>query len=429
MADQNLQLHVTQDGAAQTADAIGRITDEQKRLAEETLKSADATDEAKQKAQELITNYHLQQAAQRDVNQAVTQMSHALDLVFPGLGRLVTGLSRTTENMKTVATAGTGLGSVLKGLGSVAIIAGIGLIATALKSVEERARAAREEIDKLNNAANEAEKSRLARQQDIENVADQRRRIGGLSADASETAISDAETISQRFPALKREAVDEAAGTFSGLGLSIEQLVNAAILTQLGELKVEPGSSADSLRRSLESASTRKAGRIQAFAEREDTQSAALSDKASQSLTSTDAPTAALEEFIRRLPGDVAKNIDRQLLARVIQGLAVTEGQLIEPGDLLNPTIAKAVGRLIIDRTVDPFGSETEHTLNLKSAQLQTEGIQSTPNLVAIGEQILRELRKANDRPKTVNFHNVKMFGADARSQQRRITNGTVPTD
>jgi hypothetical protein len=417
MPDMDLKIHASQDGAEQTADALKKVADQQTQVADATAKGAEASEKASDSVDALV-NSQLRQAiaqdkaadGQGDLNTGLRQFGRLLDTVVPGLGRLVGGLT----SLPTIAGA---------------VIGGLGAIALALQSIEERARAAREEFDKLRDAANQSEKDRLQRQQAIENISDQRRRIGGLNETDSEAAIDTAEQISQRFPSLDREAIDTTVGTFGGIGLNLDQLIEASILMQLGELKVEVGATAEGLRRSLESASKRKASRVQGFVAREDVQSEKLAGQAGKALRSTDEPTAALEEFIRRLPPGVTKNIDPEELARVIQGLSATEGQLIEPKDLLNPGVAKAFGRALIDRAVDPFGSETEHTLNLKAAQLGAEGIPATANLVAIGEQILRELKRANDNPRSVHHHNGKYFGRDAESYANRSKYGAKPTD
>ncbi|MEK6675518.1 MAG: hypothetical protein AABZ47_07680 [Planctomycetota bacterium] len=204
---------------------------------------------------------------QGDLNTGLRQFGRLLDTVVPGLGRLVGGLT----SLPTIAGA---------------VIGGLGAIALALQSIEERARAAREELDKLRDSANQSEKDRLQRQQAIESISDQRRRVGGLNAADSESAIDTAEQISRRLPGLDRGAIDTAVGTFGGIGLNLDQLIEAAILTQLGELKVQAGATAEGLRRSLESASKRKSSRVQGFIEREDTQGAQLAGQASKSLAS-----------------------------------------------------------------------------------------------------------------------------------------------
>lgn len=66
----------------------------------------------------------------------------------------------------------------------------------------------------------------------IEEVADARTKVGGLTNRQSGAALAEAKTIVARFNQLDPDVVIYAVGMFSGLGLSRDALIDAAILIQ-----------------------------------------------------------------------------------------------------------------------------------------------------------------------------------------------------
>ena len=425
MADQELKLTAVAQGFDQAAGEVAKVTDAEKQLADAASQSGVQTKLSGEQFRELQS---------------------ILNDLHPGLGRLAAGFSKALDLAGSLGTSNVKLGGVLKtvtetikanasallliGAGG-AVVFGINAIVAAIQKMGEESKKATQALKQQREALDEIFRGRAERQQEIENVSDTRRRAGGLSAEASARAVQSAEAIGKRFTALDAGSVNQAVGTFADLGLDDEQLAQAAFLIQSGELKADPASRPENLRRQFERSLSRNRERVGAFFARETSQGqgsgiggagqTAAAAGAIREARNAEGGTVSLEDFIRNLPGGLTQGLDPKRLAAIVQGVEAIRGEPVDFGGVPQGLSNILTDRLVRGQSGDFFDLEAQTRL------LGREGIEARPEEIRIAEFVLQQLQKAGHGPGgTVNIPmpNARIFGTDAAAFERRSKYG-----
>ncbi len=379
--EQDLKLRVSQDGAEETAAAVGKVETAQKKVAGTAVESAAATETATEATKKAA-------ASNED-------LFNILNKIHPGLGEIAQTMSRgskvagdfATKNielanvfgsLKTAVTENAGALKLLLAGGAVAI--GIGLIGAAVAKMKAEFEEATKAINDNAKALDELRGKQIEEQASIEQIADARKRVAPITPEQSSEALARAEAVRARLPELGDGSIRRAAGVTAGLdGVDqdmVEQL--AILLDRRPNFKLNGDADADSIRRQIQQGVTREAPFIEGFRQRETRQGAGLGtgrlpggteaeDRARRQAVAAGGETNELKGFAstRVNPGT---DLDRLTqLAQKFGSVGALEDALKNPGLGPGSSVQSGDGNVSVptqDKT--PFGLTEYVTLSRK---------------------------------------------------------------
>jgi len=301
LADAQARLKETGDQLAQanqtgTPDEIAKLQDQQR----EYQKAVDeATSSTKGQAEE--TEYLAGEMA--GLNVRAQDFVGILNQIDPTLGAVAATMSRAG---RIGGEFGVGLSTI--GLA----VAGVYAIGKAWAYAAEQIEKATEATKQHQEATNKFLQTQGELQATIERVSDTRRE-GGLTADQSRAARATAKSLQEKWgTGLDEGSINEAVGLLSGTGATEEDIEDAAFLTQMGQLKLDPALRGKNRLRQLQAARRRKQSELAGIKGRERVQ--AVEDfgrfgEARKQLLGGGGPQ--LEEMVREAlgPGTVDEEI------------------------------------------------------------------------------------------------------------------------
>jgi len=286
MAETNLQLKVTQAGAAQTAADLQKVADAQGLVGarvDATAKMAEAAQPAVQalaEAQAKLNELRAQRDTAREsgtvgevlqLNDAIGEQEHKvnslsgemaglnvrshdyvglLNQIDPRLGAVAASLTRAN---RIAGEFGISLATV--GL----VIGGIYAVGQAVAYVAEQLEKATEATKKFEEANKKFLQVRFDQRQDIADIAAKRSEGGFKTPDEARKAAEQAARVTDRFKGVvSPDAVKDAAGFLGDKGLTDEELARAAFASERpGGLELDPEAREESRRREVQRATDR----------------------------------------------------------------------------------------------------------------------------------------------------------------------------
>ncbi len=279
MAEAELKARATLEGGKETAQGLRDIDQAKKQVTEGEVQATQVTQEAT--------------AAQQSFNATEGDYLGILATISPRLGRYVAVIAQGVRVAGDYAAQQINVRGALrkvnvtlrKNINLFRLVAASGAVVVGVMAIVKAVQTVREEFERY-TAAIKRSQSELDKikgeeqdlQTTIEKTAETRTRVGGLTADQSRKALEDAKAISQRFEQLDKATVGQTVGMLAGLGLSREQLTDAAILAQSGRLQFDPKMGGDYMTRHLEQTRRRQEDVTATFRQRETTQGQGLGD-------------------------------------------------------------------------------------------------------------------------------------------------------
>ena len=343
--EQELKLKARLEGGEETAAGLDKISGAEERVADDTKKSAGATEEAT--------------TAQDKLNAAESDYIGILNSIHPALGQMVdAGLkaSKVAGDMASANLSAVGIwqkltAAIQANAAALKLIGAGGLVAVAIMAIVHATRKMKEEfeaatraIEENARALTELKEAERDRQQAIEDIAE-RRPEGGLSADQARAAAQRAKDIQMMQPWLQAEAIDRAAALYGER--TREEQARAAYLQQAGKLSIEPTMPAAELEARLNAALERHAEAITAAFARERQQERELGEAARQQQAdrTIGGSYEAILEFARRAAAGTGLDADELArMAAAFREVQAEYGDLLTP-DILRTELAKVIGR------------------------------------------------------------------------------------
>ena len=441
---QKLTVEAQAKGFDKTAAEVSKVAEAEERLEGQTTGAAKATDAASEAAQKLNASESDYVEILRQVNPALGNLADSLlkggrvagDLASQNIN-LAGAFGKATEAIKNNAGA-----LKLIGAGG-AVVLGIYAITQAVKAMREEHERATEAIKRHREALNELKQEEADQKQTIEDIADRRRR-GGFGADEAQQAVQTAEAIGKQFEALKPENINQVVAMLGDLNLSREQMTQAAVLQQLGQLQLDPGMSAETMRRYFDVALRRNAEQVETFLTRERTQGQGFGlggERASEARTEAAAEggsTLQLEKVIREAlgPGAAAEDVKRMVelvgqfgtkggLEAGIQEATGISGVLLRPLSALLEAVRGLTPVIPVEQQGDFFQRPVALTgpdlADLRKV-LEALAVKVDANTRAV-ERATEE--QDREEPKTVNnLQFSKHTYPDARAKRAATVNG-----
>lgn len=287
-----------------------------------------------------------------------------------------------------------------------AAVAGIALLTKAWRENADEVKRAEEAVKKHNEALKETARARGERSSSLEAISDTRRE-GGFTAAEADAATQTVDRVRKRFPDLDESSINRAVALIPGA--DDKEIAEAAFLDQRGSLQVKAESSPENRRRRFERSRDRNSSALGTFIAREEEQRAALVRSAFGEVTGTSPNQGAFEKFIGTLPGNAYTGREKELAELGI------EFSKLEP--LGGQGAAGGRGFAVSDE-------------DLQTAQQNKFAADRGVSAGDAGDtrEAIRQLTRAIDRlasePRTVNYNNSRIMGADAATRKARTVNG-----
>jgi len=321
MSDKELRLKARLEGGEETAAGLDKISGAEERVADDTKKSAGATEEAT--------------TAQDKLNAAESDYIGILNSIHPALGQMVdAGLkaSKVAGDMAGANLSAVGIwqkltaaiqanAAALKLIGAGGlVVVGIMAIVRATQKMKEEFEAATKAIEDNAKALTLLKQEEAARKQAIEDIAE-RRMEGGLTAAEAEEAAQRAGRIQGRTPALAGEAINQAVALYAQR--TEEQQRDIAYLIQSGKLQVDPSMAQAELDARVDAALGQFAEQAAAYFGREAEQQRASTGAARQQMRGQEGGNLA--DLMRMLEGMLPPGADVERYAQLAQRYGTVE--------------------------------------------------------------------------------------------------------
>lgn len=231
MGKQRFTSEVEVKGAAQAAKDFDKISKAQKGLTDKSTAAVEQTAKVDAATKQLTASESDFIGVLSRINPQLGGMADALlkgSKIAGAAASQNIDLARTFQKVSAAVTKKAGAFKLL--LAGGAVVIGIMAIVKAIQREREELDKATEAVKRHRNALNTLKQEEQDRQQAIEDIADRRKWVGGLSADESRQALVLAESIGKQFEGLKPENINQVVGMLSGAGLSREEMVKAAAL-------------------------------------------------------------------------------------------------------------------------------------------------------------------------------------------------------
>ncbi len=432
--DQDIRLNIEAAGADKAAGDVGKVDAAQKGLTDKTIDAKKPTEELDQATKKLTASEEDYTALLGRVHPALGAMA---DVMLKG-SKVVGDLAAQEINLTAVTARATAAlaahKDTLKLLAAGgAVVAGIGAVISSLRAARAEHDRNTEAIQRHKEALDSLRETERDRQQAIERVSDTRR-AGPMDAETSARVAGDVEAIVKQYgTAIDEQALIDVAGML-GDRLDRQGLVQAAILRQVGQLRIEPSQTPEMAMRGLEGAVAGPGGDVVArFLAREAEQGqvpggrSRLVDDAIREARRQGGSTLSLEDFIRSLPGQLVTEADVGKVGEIAAGL-LGVGKDTEVSDPI------ALARLLRNALNDAaYGDRSMQLSNLEGLgeRLKDEGIKdAAPHLIRQAELVLQQLEKAARameraaaQPRTTNI-NPRFTYPDGDTRRRHTVNG-----
>lgn len=370
-----------------------------------------------------------QTEAQRELNATNEDFVSLLSRIHPALGGFVDAGIKASKiagdlasqnidwgkSLETTKNLVTENASALKLLGAGgAALAGVQAIAFAWGQVKKEEEAALAALRAYVTEQSRIKRETLDRQTAIEGLSDTRRE-GGFSAAQSAAAVERANRIGERFEQLDPSAINQAAAFLPDA--SDADIVDASFLIQSGKLALDGTLPAGRRSALFAGARRRNAGAISGFRDRESAQLIDRVQAAQRESSGQGTGTVNIEDFIRSLPGDVAKGYDPERLAEIVAALPQLRG-------------GKA-GLIGVQRAVDEVVTAGEQNRAYADQIFEAGYISEElglPGVTTAEVNTARFVRQQLDKPRSdptivTNYYNSRHFGPDDTSIRDRSMN------
>jgi hypothetical protein len=394
MSDQKFTTEVEVKGAEKGAKDLEGVAKAEAKLEQQTEQVAVGADQAAESTRKMATS-------QSDLVTLLTQVN-------PRLGQFADGMLKASKLAGDLATRQISLTNLwekgsravklhakslmLVGAGSAAL-AGVVAIAKAVALMREEWEKATKAVRDYARASSAAETARAARKAELEK--------GAAGRGEGPPSAAEATQLSDRLEALMKAlagVVDpesaKKAVLLGGAGASNELLTKLAILIDRFPVAMDTdrvkGMRPDIRERYIEGRLGRFGEQIEKVIATERVQLRELIAKALAETRGEGGGTAAIQEWLKTLPGRGMEGVSGEKLSEIVAALrGITEG------DITKASMGKGIWG------ADIF-SEMFRELQMKAAALEKKGVEgATPELVRQAEGVLKMLERAAEKMST----------------------------